>query len=55
MNWLLARLKEPSTWAGLGTVIAAVGTAFPSTAVATIPAGVVFGALAASMKEKAHA
>lgn len=25
MNWLTARLSEPSTWAGLATIVATVG------------------------------
>jgi hypothetical protein len=40
MNWFLARLAEPSTWAGIAGIAASVGTAVathdPFAVVATV-------------------
>lgn len=52
MDWLIARLKEPSTWAGLGAVFAAIGTAFPPSAFIAAPLAGFCGVLAAATKEK---
>jgi hypothetical protein len=50
MSWLLTRLSEPSTWAGLAAVAIAIGTAFPVTAVVTAPIAAVCGTIAAARK-----
>lgn len=46
MNFLKARLREPSTWAGLGLTIASIAQAVATKDPATI-IGAVFGAAAA--------
>jgi hypothetical protein len=48
MSWLLARLREPSTWAGLGAVCSAAVSLFPSAAVGAA----VCGAIAVALTEK---
>lgn len=53
MEWLLARLKEPSTYAGLGSIAAAVGVAVPPAAFVAGPLAALFGGLAAIMKDRA--
>lgn len=53
MNWLIARLKEPSTYAGLAAICVAIGSSFPPAAVVTVPLAAVLGALATVTKEKA--
>lgn len=55
MNWLFARLSEPSTWAGIAAVAVTVGQAFPPAMVATVPLAAICGALAGVMKEKGNA
>lgn len=54
MKWLLARLTEPSTWAGIGVfasqILPAIATHNPVAIV-----GVVVGALAAVAPEKSAA
>ena len=41
ISWILARLKEPSTWRGILTVIAAMGVAItPANATIILAAGV---------------
>lgn len=52
MGTLLARLTEPSTYAGLAGVALAFGHAFPSQSALTTAIAGVFGALAAVMAEK---
>lgn len=46
MNWILARIKEPSTWAGLVTILTVAGVAVsPEMKEAVISAGVGIGGL----------
>lgn len=52
MDWLVARLKEPSTWAGFAGICASISVAFPPLAPITGTIGAVCGALAAAMKDK---
>lgn len=51
MSWLLSRLSEGSTWAGIAAVLVAVSQAFPSSSAVTVPAAVVSGALGATIKD----
>ena len=57
LSWMLARLFEPSTWAGIATIATAVGhlmSGDPSDAIklVTAVAGLGFGVIAVVMKEK---
>jgi hypothetical protein len=54
MSWLLARLKEPSTYAGAASICAALGVSFP--AYASIFAGVssALGGVAVLTREKGN-
>jgi hypothetical protein len=51
---LLSRLKEPSTLAGLGSVMAAIGISLPGEVVTqiTVVIGALAGIAATMMKEK---
>jgi hypothetical protein len=50
MDWILARLAEPSTWAGLAVIATAVGQAFPVAAPITMPLAGVCGVIATARK-----
>lgn len=50
LNWIVARLKEPSTWAGIGAVAAAVGASVSSNS--SLWAAAAAGLIAALTPEK---
>jgi hypothetical protein len=50
LNWVLARLDEPSTWAGIGVAAAAVGVALQSGASLWVA---VLAGVAAAVKSEA--
>lgn len=50
MEWILARLSEPSSWAGFAVILAAVGQAFPAATTITTPLAGVCGVIAAARK-----
>jgi hypothetical protein len=50
MDWILTRLSESSTWAGLATIAVAIGQAFPPVAPITTPLAGVCGVIAAARK-----
>jgi len=52
MDALFARLKEPSTYAGLAVVALAIAQGFPHVAGAASGMAVMFGSMAAAMGEK---
>ena len=54
VQMLLARLKEPSTMAGLGSVMAAIGISLPGEMLTQIPVivGALAGIAATLIKEK---
>jgi hypothetical protein len=54
MKWLIARLAEPSTWAGIGLFATQVIPAVQSHSVPAI-VGAVVGALAAAAPERSGA
>lgn len=55
MTWLIARLKEPSTWAGLAVIVDVIHTAAnsvgPSVSLAGFVSAVVTASVAVVMKE----
>ena len=53
MDWVIARLQEPSTWNGITAILTIVGVSLlPEQSTAIIKAGVaVFGAVAVIKKE----
>lgn len=55
MDAILARLKEPSTWAGVAAILLAVGKAFPHAAGVTDALAVVLGGGAVAGSEGAAA
>ena len=52
MDWIVARLKEASTWAGFGVVLGSVAAAFPSSAYYAAGAAAICGTIAGVLKEK---
>jgi hypothetical protein len=52
VSWLLDRLGEPSTWAGLGAIAAAIAAAFPSTSYYAGGAAAICGTIAGVLKER---
>jgi hypothetical protein len=50
MQYVLARLTEASTWAGLAAIAGSIGAAYPPLAAYTTAAAIVFGAIAAAIK-----
>jgi hypothetical protein len=53
-NWIRARASEPSTWAGVGTLVATAAQAYGTGGKAAAIGAVVSGVLAVLMKEKAQ-
>lgn len=54
MKWFIARLSEPSTWAGIGLFATQVLPAFQTHSTANV-VGAILGAAAAVTSEKAAA
>lgn len=52
MNWIVERLKEPSTWAGFAGLAAAIGIAEPLYAAVSAVGVAVAGLLAVLIAEK---
>jgi hypothetical protein len=51
MKWMVARAMEPSTYAGVAGILAAIAAAFPASVPYVGGAAVVAGSLAAALKE----
>lgn len=51
MDWLRARAKEPSTWRGLGLLLAAVGLIPAASIDVVVAAGVALAGLADVLKK----
>lgn len=55
MNWIVERLKEPSTWAGFAGLAASIGIAEPLYAAVSAVGVAVAGLLAVLISEKTDA
>lgn len=55
MNWLLSRLKEPSTWAGLAGLIPTAAAVMTEPLTSQAIGAMVAGVAAVLMKEQGHA
>jgi hypothetical protein len=54
MNWIVERLKEPSTWAGFAGLAGAIGIAEPLYAAVSAVGVAVAGLLAVILSEKSE-
>jgi hypothetical protein len=54
LNWIIARLEEPSTWAGLSALALAMGVSEAQWHAVSAAGAAVFAAIAVFLKEPAR-